>query len=242
VSLMGKFREIPPPLLARLQANPALVERILDGDVDQSSRDSEDPAQWAASLEAQLKGLPPTDAAQAKGIIAQALNDLPTQPPEVQRALLQAVSGMLLEAIKKSQGKTSTPPRPPESKPDGRLDIEKAWHGLHFLLAGSAQETTPGAGQAVLGGREVGPDQGYGPARLLDPSEVVTVSKALSAVTPATLKKRFKPEALDQADIYPGGWAEEPGALQWLLDAFKDLQKFYASAASRGSAVLLTIR
>ena len=50
-----------------------------------------------------------------------------------------------------------------------RFDLDKAWHGIHFLLTGSAWETTPGAGESVLGGDPVGPDRGYGPARLLDP-------------------------------------------------------------------------
>jgi hypothetical protein len=38
------------------------------------------------------------------------------------------------------------------------LDLDKAWHGLHFLLADSAWETVDGAGEAVLGGDPIGED------------------------------------------------------------------------------------
>src|SRR6476661_4451319 len=39
--------------------------------------------------------------------------------------------------------------------PEPDLDINKAWHGIHFLLTGSAWDIQPGAGEAILGGDEV---------------------------------------------------------------------------------------
>jgi hypothetical protein len=39
-----------------------------------------------------------------------------------------------------------------EDEQGSGLDLDKAWHGIHFLLNGSAWETAAGAGEAVLGG------------------------------------------------------------------------------------------
>ncbi|MER7284053.1 DUF1877 family protein [Dactylosporangium sp. NPDC000244] len=40
--------------------------------------------------------------------------------------------------------------------PDPELDLDKSWHGIHFLLTGTAWEVGDGAGAAVLGGGEIG--------------------------------------------------------------------------------------
>src|SRR5205809_3698611 len=46
------------------------------------------------------------------------------------------------------------------------LDVDKAWHGLHFLLTGAANEERPPLDFLVTGGEEIGDeDVGYGPAR-----------------------------------------------------------------------------
>ena len=38
------------------------------------------------------------------------------------------------------------------------LSLDKAWHGVHFLLAGTVEPDGALLGQAVLGGTEVGED------------------------------------------------------------------------------------
>jgi hypothetical protein len=43
------------------------------------------------------------------------------------------------------------------------LEVDKAWHGLHFLLTGSAWEGSFPLNFIVAGGQEVGDDLGYGP-------------------------------------------------------------------------------
>lgn len=54
---------------------------------------------------------------------------------------------------------------------DGTLRLEKSWHVLHYVLSGSAEVVTSPLSQALLGGREVGNDVGYGPARILEPRQ-----------------------------------------------------------------------
>lgn len=121
-----------------------------------------------------------------------------------------------------------------------RLDLDKAWHGIHFLLTGSPWETTPGAGESVLGGEPVGPGLGYGPARLLDPDRVRAVAAGLRAVTAEDLRARYEPGALTEAAIYPQVWdAEDFDA--YLLPHFTGLREFYVAAAGQGQSVLLAI-
>jgi hypothetical protein len=241
MSMMGKFREIPAGLAARLMSDPSRVEDIVRGGFGKPSGASESPSRWAESMEALAKELPLKEAAEVKQMVAHCLKDLDTHPAELRMPILEHFKGIVLKTVKKHRKRSPAPRAVSDSEPGELLDLEKAWHGVHFLLAGDAQKTSPGAGQAVLGGAAVGPELGYGKARLMEPKEVATVSTALSQLTIATLKKQFKPSAFDQAEIYPGGWVEAGEGAEWLLEAFEQLRKFYAAAASRGSAILLYI-
>jgi hypothetical protein len=120
------------------------------------------------------------------------------------------------------------------------LDLDKAWHGIHFLLTGSAWETTSGAGEAVLGGVPVGDDRGYGPARLVAAEQVRAVAAGLEEFTAETLRTRFDPAGLMAEAIYPQVWDDEDFAA-YLLPNFLALQEFYRAAAERDEAVLLLI-
>jgi hypothetical protein len=63
------------------------------------------------------------------------------------------------------------------------LSLDKAWHGVHYVLCG---EIEPGAAllsQAVLGGVELGDDEGSsgcGPARYFTAAQVGELGQALS--------------------------------------------------------------
>lgn len=121
------------------------------------------------------------------------------------------------------------------------LDLDKAWHGIHFLLAGNAWEATGGAGEAVLGGEPVGDEAGYGPARLLGPEQVRTVAAALTPITVDTLRSRYDGPTLDAAEVYPHIWDEEDVFDTYLAPNFTQLRTFYLAAADAGQAVLLAV-
>ena len=132
-------------------------------------------------------------------------------------------------------------PENEEDTPSNYLDIEKAWHGIHFLLTGEAWGGDGPLAQAVLGGIEIGEDMGYGPARYLTPEEVRAVARSLAAISTEQLKKRYSSDALEAAEIYPTGiWeAEGWGAFDYLVQNFEPLVHFYHEAAERGDAVIL---
>jgi hypothetical protein len=125
--------------------------------------------------------------------------------------------------------------------PGRTVDLDKAWHGVHFLLTGTAWDTYTDLGMAVLGGDPLGDDLGYGPVRLLDPHQVSRVSAALAALCREQLRRRFDRAQLSALEIYPDIW-DDPDVLDgYLLPNLDDLVTFYAEAAAGGEAVLLAI-
>ncbi|UQU66563.1 YfbM family protein [Couchioplanes caeruleus] len=124
---------------------------------------------------------------------------------------------------------------------EAELDLDKAWHGIHFLLTRSAWKTTPGAGEAVLGGDPVGEDTGYGPARLLTADRVAAVAAGLRDLDAAALRTRYDAAALEEAEIYPGIWDADDVFETYLGPNADQLRAFYLAAARENQAVLLTI-
>jgi hypothetical protein len=126
---------------------------------------------------------------------------------------------------------------------DTEVDLDKAWHGIHYLLTGSVDSNHTLASKVIMGGEAIGPDQGYGPAQLLKPGEVKAIAELLEKTTPDMLRKRFKPKEMSRLGIYPEIIWERDGeqALSYVLDYYKKLVAFYKLAAERGQAVILTL-
>jgi hypothetical protein len=124
--------------------------------------------------------------------------------------------------------------------PEPELDLDKAWHGIHYLLTGTAWEMGEGAGAAILGGDEIGEDNGYGPARLLSPDTVRAVSAGLDRMDAEALRARFDPAAMAAADVYPAIWSSSD-EFDYLVPHFTELRRFYRAAADNGQAVLLAL-
>lgn len=121
--------------------------------------------------------------------------------------------------------------------------LDKAWHGIHYLLTESAGSNGTLASKVIMGGESVGPDFGYGQAQLLTPAEVKEIAKFLKEQTAEVLLKRYIPSKLKNAGIYPEViWERErDGALKYLLDYYKVLVVFYERAAQNGYAVVVSI-
>jgi hypothetical protein len=120
------------------------------------------------------------------------------------------------------------------------LDIDSTWHGLHYLLAKTPWDATDPPGNAVMGGEEIGEDFVYGPVRLMPSEEVARTASALGALAAETLAARYDGEAMENADLYPGGWADL-GGREWLLDSFELVRGYFAAASRAGDAMLLYI-
>ncbi|MEY2934020.1 MAG: hypothetical protein RL033_4769 [Pseudomonadota bacterium] len=136
-----------------------------------------------------------------------------------------------------------------EDPPDGfgpfaDIDVDKAWHAIHFLLTHTAWEGAPPLNFVVTGGTEVGDALGYGPARGFTSAEVRLVADALEALTPDVLLQRFDPAALTAAEIYPQTWdrpPEEDDTRGYVADYFDQLRSFVIDAAAAGEAMLISL-
>ncbi|MRX08873.1 DUF1877 family protein [Pseudoduganella sp. FT25W] len=125
---------------------------------------------------------------------------------------------------------------------DGAIDLDKMWHGIHYLLAARPGNRAM-AELTIFGGEAVGADQGYGPARVLSPAQVKSIAAMLERETPATLAARYAPAAMEAAHTYPEGiWiGEGREALMDLLQHYDVLLVFFKNAAIRGQAVVVLL-
>jgi hypothetical protein len=127
-----------------------------------------------------------------------------------------------------------------EEGPD--IDLDRAWHGLHYLLAGTARETAGPRGY-ILGGHRIGEVcVGYGPARALTSQEVAVFDDLLQCISSEDLAKRFNPEALMQDGVYPEIWDRaltgEDNPIEYLVEHFVQLKQFVAAAHRDGVGVI----
>ncbi|KKL73149.1 hypothetical protein LCGC14_2077820 [marine sediment metagenome] len=123
---------------------------------------------------------------------------------------------------------------------DHCIDIDKAWHGIHYLFNQSTKGGIPPLKWVVFGDKE-GPDLdgGYGPAHYLTPFQVSEVNDQIKNITLEELKKRYDPEEFWAENIYPPCWDESEW--DYLLFHYRQLKNFYQKAADEGEYVLMVI-
>lgn len=124
------------------------------------------------------------------------------------------------------------------------LDLDKAWHGLHYLLTGTAWQGDAPLNFLVLGGRPLeNSDGGYGPARYFTPAETASIAAALTAISRPDFEARFDPAAMTRAEIYPTVWdrPDEQNAT-WLGETFEELTAYLARTAAAGHGLLVVLQ
>jgi hypothetical protein len=119
------------------------------------------------------------------------------------------------------------------------LSLDKAWHGVHYVLCGELEPGPALLSQAVMGGVELGDSEGfsgYGPARYFTSAEVVALSEALSGPeVEQQAASRFDAARMSELQIYPGWRASDA---EWVMDSLRRLRDFYADAAGKGRAIV----
>ncbi len=122
------------------------------------------------------------------------------------------------------------------------VHLEKAWHGLHYLLTGSAGEGGLPLGFLLEGGREIGEDLGYGSPRLFEHAEVQHLNAALTPIGDDELWSRFDPVAMEAEGVYPGIWDEEEEQLrEEYVTYFQELKQVVAQASTRDMGLLVIL-
>src|SRR5688572_17439045 len=120
------------------------------------------------------------------------------------------------------------------------LDLDKTWHGLHYLLTGSAWEGEGPTAFLVEGGELMG--VGVRSARVFWPNEVEAIHSALAAVTPDELRRRFDPQAMMREEVYPQIWDRDPkqdDTLGELVLYFAKLKEFVANAHAQARCIVV---
>jgi hypothetical protein len=121
------------------------------------------------------------------------------------------------------------------------ISLEKAWHGIHYLLAGDPWAGRGYRGFLVHGGIQVG-EASYGPIRVFAPHEVKEIAKLLDSISSDELWSGYSQERFEGADIYPDIWEESEDALrEEYTDYYESLKEFVAQTASDGNSLQIAL-
>jgi len=233
MSMLATFVQVEPFLLERIRRDSSIAEQLFLPELPGFGLDAEEMRTRILERGPQLLSA------------AAELN------PQL-REMIEGAVGRSTEALQRGEGgdavlqlmqdRLGPPPggRGTFTGAHDELSLDKAWHGVHYLLSGSPEPTAAPLGQAVLGGTEIGDDfSGYGEARVFDPSQVAEISEALAAPeTERAVVERYDPARMSELQIYPFGWEDEEDNRDWVLVSFRDLRGFYADAAANGWAIV----
>lgn len=125
------------------------------------------------------------------------------------------------------------------------LDLDKAWHGIHFLLTQSADGGAEPLNFLLQGGSTVESEYlSYGEARLFTSEQVRAISSALGSIDGEYLRSRFNPSEMVALEIYPEIWdrdPEEDDTFAYLEEYFGELKAFIDMAAARGLGLIIEL-
>lgn len=149
-------------------------------------------------------------------------------------------------------GKKSPPPLPPAEPlvlADGEgevTDLDKAWHGAHWLLTGSVWEGEPPLDFIVRGGTDLDYDGPWNqPPRTFMPAETRAIADALARVSDDELRARYKPDEMMKAEIYPEIWDRQPDGIedpqQYLMSTLADVRAAVNDAVGRGWGLIVSV-
>jgi uncharacterized protein DUF1877 len=166
--------------------------------------------------------------------------------PGLYEAARKEASGSFLQKL--FGKKSTTVPAPVLTLSAGErseTDIDKAWHGIHYLLTSSEGPGSPPLDFIVAGGEEVGDiEVGVSRARVFRAAAVREIHEALAAIDGSVLKSRFDPEAMMELGIYPEIWdsdSKEDDSLEYCLENFAVLKAFVADATDKRLGLVVTL-
>lgn len=122
------------------------------------------------------------------------------------------------------------------------LEIDKAWHGIHFLLTSDPWRGTTPLRYVVLGGQPLGhEDIGYGLPQYITPDQVKKAYQDLAQLSPDEIRRRYNAKEFSKAEIYPSIWDEDGVELEYLMSYLDKIIKFFQSAVSKDEAIIFWI-
>ena len=124
------------------------------------------------------------------------------------------------------------------------LKLGKDWHALHYLLGGHV-DFEGSVGDSLLGGEPLGEGYGYGPDRLLSPSDTAAFSAFLAPLDAVHIIERFNLAEMTRVRVYSMPRFDHSDELNvWITSLgaqFKALKAYVDKASGAGNAILLWI-
>lgn len=121
------------------------------------------------------------------------------------------------------------------------ISLEKAWHGLHYLLTGQAWMAEGPLAFLLVGGEELGEDEDT-PARWFTREASLVIHKALSQISDELLWSRYDADQMTEQGIYPVIWDEDEEELkEEYLSYFHQLKQVVAAAVESGQGLLVEL-
>ena len=125
------------------------------------------------------------------------------------------------------------------------FEVDKAWHGLHWILSGTTSDPGGPLGPVVLGGQPFASELAWGePPRWMPPQEVAVLAGRLQRITRRDVVAGIDQEAMGEARLYPSViWRRGPLEVLALEQgqAFETVRDGYVSAASRGDGMVVAL-
>ena len=130
-----------------------------------------------------------------------------------------------------------------EAQDSGYFELDKAWHGIHFLLTNSDWQGEKPLCYLLHGGKPIGDvDVGYGPANAITSKQVAEFDAALEPIDEPEFRSRFNPKLMMKNEIYPTIWdrpVEEDDTLGYLYEYFKSLKDYVKTAKQANKGMII---
>jgi hypothetical protein len=124
-----------------------------------------------------------------------------------------------------------------------RASVDRAWHGIHYLLTGTAWEGNPPLDFLVNGGRFVGAtDERHGPLRAFTASETKAILDIFATFSTYEMRKRYNPRDMAAKEVYPGIWSHEEESLSYLIEHVERLRGFLRQAVEAQMGMLIFLQ
>lgn len=121
-----------------------------------------------------------------------------------------------------------------------RCEVDKAWHGIHFLLTGTAWGGKGPLAFIATAGESF--DREDRELRVLYHAQVMEIAAALTALNLDELFRAAIPAEFAANDIYPDVWSEpKEECIGYVVDFLKDLSAFMQASATANLAVIVQI-
>ena len=128
----------------------------------------------------------------------------------------------------------------PENDDSNFVRLDRAWHGILFLLTGQSFENyTHPLAKIFFSGQLVDENQnlGYGPAHYLTSDQVTELNIEIAKISTDELKHRYDINKMTEMEIYPVAWEDE-GMGDYLAYHFGIVRQVFSEAAKNNEAII----